>query len=413
MLIRLIRHLTRRHPWALSLWENKYSWNSVLISGFLIAAILVTLFLNSEEQAVSTREVLRLTSSPHIVNLSKPSLNRGKPLSGLEVINDAELLAKTKYQINAGVYVVNNYDIDLTTPGFSSKGYIFMNWNKELQQYLESEDMSILNIIKFKNDINPEITEIAPKGDAAPTRLEDGNYGQTFAYTGEFYIDNFNISRYPFDALSLPIVLETDDPDGRLTYDSLRLIPDIRDSGIGGYSNVIGWHLDGWSIGEYRHHLATSFGSNNKSSAEYSQLIFDVTYGKSPWSSFWKLIQPLLVVMASIILITRVKSEYNLEIPLAVLLTLVFMQEGYRSGLPELPYLTYLDQIFVLCYIASLLSFALVLYTQDCRVRMKESNQETSLRIAKRLTLLEKSWPPVSLLVLLISMAICWIAINN
>ena len=117
--------------------------------------------------------------------------------------------------------------------------------------------------------------------------------------------------------------------------------------------------------------------------------------------------------MASIILITRVKSEYNLEIPLAVLLTLVFMQEGYRSGLPELPYLTYLDQIFVLCYIASLLSFALVLYTQDCRVRMKESNQETRLRIAKRLTLLEKSWPPVSLLVLLLSMAICWIAINN
>ena len=108
MLIRLIRHLTRRHPWALRLWENKYSWNSVLISGFLVAAILVTLFLNSEEQAVSTREVLRLTSAPHIVNLSKPSLNRGKPFSGLEVINDAELLAKTKYQINAGVYVVNN-----------------------------------------------------------------------------------------------------------------------------------------------------------------------------------------------------------------------------------------------------------------------------------------------------------------
>ena len=141
MLIRLIRYLTRRLPWALRLWENKYSWNSVLISGFLVAAILVTLFLNSEEQAVSTREVLRLTSAPHIVNLSKPSLNRGKPLSGLEVINDAELLAKTKYQINAGVYVVNNYDIDLTTPGFSSKGYIFMNWNKALQQYLESDDM--------------------------------------------------------------------------------------------------------------------------------------------------------------------------------------------------------------------------------------------------------------------------------
>lgn len=55
MLIRLIRHLTRRHPWALSLWEKKYSWNSVLISGFLIAVILVTLFLNSEEQVIGQR----------------------------------------------------------------------------------------------------------------------------------------------------------------------------------------------------------------------------------------------------------------------------------------------------------------------------------------------------------------------
>ena len=78
---------------------------------------------------------------------------------------------------------------------------------------------------------------------------------------------------------------------------------------------------------------------------EYSQLIFDVSYQRSSWSAFWTLIQPLVVVMASIVLITRVLTEFRVEIPIAVLLTLIFFAGwlSIRAAKPPLPIFFGLD----------------------------------------------------------------------
>ena len=187
-------------------------------------------------------------------------------------------------------------------------------------------------------------------------------------YTGDFYIDNLDLRRFPFNSVSLPVVLEVDDPVGDLTYESLRLIPDLRDSGIGQYSDLFGWLTRGWSFGEFRHHFASGLGFSAEDE-EYSQLIFDVSYQRSSWSAFWTLIQPLVVVMASIVLITRVLTEFRVEIPIAVLLTLIFLQDGYRSELPNLPYLSFLDSVYAIAYILSIVSFALVLYLEALKRR--------------------------------------------
>jgi hypothetical protein len=45
-----------------------------------------------------------------------------------------------------------------------------------------------------------------------------------------------------------------------LAIANLRLIPEIRNSGMGLYSHIIGWLNTGWSIAEYRHHYATNLG---------------------------------------------------------------------------------------------------------------------------------------------------------
>ena len=307
-----------------------------------------------------------------------------------------------------GIYVANNFSLDLEVPSFSSKGYIWMRWGQSFQDYLVGRGLAVSEIISLENDINPETSVITPLRDVR--EFDDGTFGQGMLYTGDFYIDNLDLRRFPFNSVSLPVVLEVDDSIGDLTYDSLRLIPDLRDSGIGQYSDLFGWLTRGWSFGEFRHHFASGLGVSAVDE-EYSQLIFDVSYQRSSWSAFWTLIQPLVVVMASIVLITRVLTEFRVEIPIAVLLTLIFLQDGYRSELPNLPYLSFLDSVYAIAYLLSIVSFALVLYLESLKRRASLEQGDRRNLILNRIHIYEQSWPPISLLVMVLLSAASWLLI--
>ena len=387
---------------------RKRFWTVLLILIVMATGVVLHQFLGDEDQdLIHSREMLRLTSAPHITNEFKDVLPRGKPLQGAEILRDAELLEKAPYKIHTGLYVINNFGLDLEKPSFSSKGYIWMRWQQPFQDYLEKSDLELVNVVSLENDINPETSQITALRDVQV--YDDGSYGQGFLYTGEFYIDNLDLRRFPFNSVSLPVVLEVEDPIGDLTYENLRLIPDLRDSGIGLYSNLFGWLAKGWSFGEFRHHFASGFGVSLQDE-EYSQLIFDVSYQRSTSSAFWTLIQPLLVVMSSIVLITRVLTEFRLEIPIAVLLTLIFLQDGYRSDLPNLPYLSFLDSIYVIAYIVSIVSFGLVLYLEDLKVQRDGLSASDEIqRMSRRITRLERIWPPVCLLVMVGLSTLNWL----
>ena len=384
-------------------------WDFLLILVIVVSGIFLVQFLGRENlDVISSRELLRLTSTPHIRNEAPDAATRGRPLKGAEIVRDSQLLEEAKYKVYTGIYVANNFSLDLEVPSFSSKGYIWMRWGQSFQNYLVGRGLAVSEIISLENDINPETSVITPLRDVR--KFDDGTFGQGMLYTGDFYIDNLDLRRFPFNSVSLPVVLEVDDSIGDLTYDSLRLIPDLRDSGIGQYSDLFGWLTRGWSFGEFRHHFASGLGVSAVDE-EYSQLIFDVSYQRSSWSAFWTLIQPLVVVMASIVLITRVLTEFRVEIPIAVLLTLIFLQDGYRSELPNLPYLSFLDSVYAIAYLLSIVSFALVLYLESLKRKASLEQGDRRNLILNRIHIYEQSWPPISLLVMVLLSAASWLLI--
>ena len=388
---------------------NLKFWDFLLILVIVVSGIFLVQFLGRENlDVISSRELLRLTSTPHIRNEAPDAATRGRPLKGAEILRDSQLLEAAKYKVYTGIYVANNFSLDLEVPSFSSKGYIWMRWGQSFQDYLVGRGLAVSEIISLENDINPETSVITPLRNVR--KFDDGTFGQGMLYTGDFYIDNLDLRRFPFNSVSLPVVLEVDDSIGDLTYDSLRLIPDLRDSGIGQYSDLFGWLTRGWSFGEFRHHFASGLGVSAVDE-EYSQLIFDVSYQRSSWSAFWTLIQPLVVVMASIVLITRVLTEFRVEIPIAVLLTLIFLQDGYRSELPNLPYLSFLDSVYAIAYLLSIVSFALVLYLESLKRRATLEQGDRRNLILNRIHIYEQSWPPISLLVMVLLSAASWLLI--
>ena len=403
---RIVNRLRLLLPWLPD--QRQKRWNVLLLIVVATSMILLGRFLGYEStDIVQSRELLRLTSTPHIVNEASGVASRGKPLQGLEVKRDAELLEKAPYKVYAGIYVTNNFDVNLEIPAFSSKGYLWMQWDQAFQDYLSELELSIEEVISFENDINPETTAITPLRESR--ELGKGLFSQGFVYTGQFYIDALDLRHFPFNSVSLPVVLEAEDPFGDLVFENLRLIPDLRDSGLGLYSSLPGWLSRGWSIGEYRHHFSSGLGFSAEDN-EFSQLIFDSSYQRSSWSAFWTLIQPLIIVMASVVLITRVLTEFRIEIPVAVLLTLIFLQEGYKSNLPDLSYLTFMDSVYVVAYLTSFMSFGLVLYLEAIK-RRASSVQDPDLRrlLLRRELFLEQIWPSLSLSILVGVSLITWL----
>ena len=399
---------------------RKRRWNVTIAVLVLVLVLVLVQALNRlEVQQVRSRDSLRLTTTPRLLtshDLRPEDLGalRGIPMQGQEAADDQERFEAAPYQLRVGVYPVNNYAVDFLDPSYQSTGYLWYSWDQKLQDYLEANDYKPGKIFVPINSIGTAAsTVLSPLGKGAIKR-PDGSYYALFGYQGTFYIDRLDFRRFPFNSIGLPIMVEADDPDGSLDFRSLRLVPDIKDSGIGGYSDISGWVNRGWSFAEYRHHFATGFGLGEGES-DYSQAVFEVNYGTSVWASFWKLLQPLLVVMAMVVLIAKLPRDLDdvrVGIPATVLLTLVFLQQSYQSALPTLPYLSFLDEVYVVCYVVSLITFILSLWVARRRHDSEtHADPAVAAAIEAKIRLVDNIWPPTILVLMVTAVGICWVLV--
>ena len=314
----------------------------------VLLALVLALFsvAGIELDGTRSRDSLRLASTPRALttkdgagSVLKGSRERGDRLMQAEMEADQREFDDARYHVYLGIYTNNNYSVDLRIPSYLSSGYVWMNWDGEMQRYLEEQDLPIQNLIVPINVLGANPSSVLQPVGVKPLKLPGDRYYQMFAYQGSFYIDNVDFRRFPFLEVNLPLVFEANDPEGGLDYGNLRLLPELKDSGMGLYAGITGFLTQGWSMAEYRHHYATNFGLGG-AEADYSQLIFDLGYGASAWSSFWRLLLPLAVVMAMVLLVSKLRNDLQdvrSTIPVTILLTLVFLQQSYRSSLPDLP----------------------------------------------------------------------------
>jgi len=397
-------------------------WNLVAIGSVLLATILAMVAIGRiDVTQVQSRDSLRLSAAsralitdPRQLPPSGWSTLRGELLTDAEARTDQEQLETATHRLQVGVYANTASELDLRVPSYSSTGYVWLRWDAPFQAYLEANGASIDQRFSLINtlitDAPPQLQPVAKQAE----RLADGSYYQLFTYRGRYYLDQASFRHYPFMSISLPLALEVDDVDGGLAYRHLRLEPDIRNSGMGLYAHIIGWLNQGWSIAEYRHHYASNFGLGGEES-DYSLLLFEISFGTSAWASFWRLLLPLTVLMSMMLLVFKVRpdeQDARASIPVTVLLTLVFLQQTYRAELPELPFLTFLDQVYVVAYVITLVAFVLVIWIGR-RYGDMEALEEGPAResLKQRLEDLDSSWPLVMVLFTGTAVAICWMLI--
>jgi hypothetical protein len=72
-------------------------------------------------------------------------------------------------------------------------------------------------------------------------------------------------------------------------------------------------------------------------------------------------------------------GDARLAIPTTILLTLIFLQIGYKAGLPSLEYVSYLDWIYIYAYIIAALLFLLFCWSTNAHTTACASGREAQV----------------------------------
>ncbi|MEY4668396.1 MAG: hypothetical protein RL518_1095 [Pseudomonadota bacterium] len=272
--------------------------------------------------------------------------------------------------IRIGIFAENIYDFNMATQSFASEGLVWVHWGPSFQKVLDSEGVTIEQVLQPVNRVNSwdwMIKPFYPK----PLATATGDHYQLIRFAGRFYVDQLDLHRYPFEKLTVPVIWGLNVMSDVFNADQVRITADHAQSGVGSFIEMIGFATDKYEINEYVQTYPTSFGykdAENKSHTAFSQVRLEVMYRKAPLASIQQYILPLLVVMFITLIAPSLAAslwDVRIAIPSTALLTLVFLQQGYRQNLPQLPYATYLDQIYVTCYMVTFALFCLFVWASN------------------------------------------------
>lgn len=403
----------RRRPW--------------LLGGLLLLAslVLVSSWITSlEPQPFPSRDTL-VPQAPFGVaaqeTASRDSANSAVPLALLQRLYATNAEPEDSPpgpavdQVRVGVFLINNYDLDMTVPIVSSSGKLWLRWQEPFQKKLEAANTTPADLLSFPNQIQSWDNSFTVVGDK-PIQLPDGDYYQRIRFDEQFYVENLGLEHFPFQTVHLPLVIQLNNEAGNFSFDQLRLVPDRLDSGVGRFIDLNGFVVQGWNIAEFKHTYNSDFGLEQQPDASrrlsVSELIFDVAYSRSVRSSIWTLFQPLAIVMATVILSPSLSSRFwdiRIAIPATAVLTMVFLQQGYRAELPQLPFLTFIDRIYAICYLICLACFGLYVWSANV---LQAAEGEREKLVVEKIDRVDFRFQCISLISLVIGGVISWYVIR-
>jgi hypothetical protein len=290
--------------------------------------------------------------------------------SVLKPLSESEPLKPDQMEVRIGIFAENIYGYDISTQSVAAEGWLWVTWPEAFQKFLEEDDVTIDKVIAPINQVNSWDAVLKPAY-GVPVRLPDGRYYQLISFSCRFYVDNLDLHRYPFETLTVPIAFGPNLLNEHFGSGKVRFVGDSNQSGVGPYVDIIGYATDHFQMRSYRQHYPSGFGlrgTDGHGDTDFGQVRLEVTYKKSGFASMMHLILPLIVVMLIVILAPNLAAslwDVRIAIPSTALLTLAFLQQTYRAGIPPLPYLTYLDQIYGVCYVVTFGLFVLFVWSSN------------------------------------------------
>lgn len=255
-------------------------------------------------------------------------------------------------RVTVGMYINDIQAIDLRTHSYGVDFYLWFRW--------QGEDWNPVEGYELMNMFDPEGHVESTLYDG-PQPQPDGSYYQIIRHQGLFS-SKFPVGKYPFDSQRLLVTIE----DAEEGAETLQYVPDTLPLVVNGEIKLPGYDL-GEPYADIRDKpYATAFGDLSEPDVSaYSRVDFIVPITRPAASGVFKSFIPVLLIVlaaAFALLLDPTHVEARIGLAITALLTLVAMQFTMQAGLPEVAYLTLLDQIYLLSYLYVLIVIGLVVW---------------------------------------------------
>ncbi len=251
---------------------------------------------------------------------------------------------------------------------------------------------------------------------------EDGFNEVIYRFEGDFPLVR-NLSKFPFDNATWEIRLITDLNAASISATSDSYQIKFPSTAINAYEFTDIQCEDGnkdfyaaCDIDELKvlnNYYPAAYSDPKDENYAFAVMDYAATYGlrgglkRSVISSFTRYLVPIIFGLLVLSMTDQLSSkeawEIRVAIPPTVLLTFIFMQNSYHQQLPQISYLTWLDQIYLIGYTcASLMLFNAVINKGDW-FNKKVIDKYTRLRLTYAIR-------TVFTLLILIGPAICYFA---
>jgi len=289
-----------------------------------------------------------------------------------------------EHSLTLGMHIENIYNLSLKDKNFSAEGWFWLEWPEAVQQLIIKNKIPLLELVEIVNQVEAWDSQIQLDS-AEPELKPNGNRLQLYRFSAKFYDDSQTLKRFPFQQLELPIIIETRPTIFSLAAEAIRLNPALDAKGVKGqYAGINGYHTGDVSVKNLIYTHNTNFGEKNGiEGGEFSRVEYNINYYTEFWSAFYQYVMPWLAVMAMLVLAPNLEgklTELRLAIPSTALLTLVFLQLGTNADLPKLSYISFIDQLYLFGYIASIILFALFVWGSNAYETSTESQREVVMQ---------------------------------
>lgn len=289
--------------------------------------------------------------------------------------------ATVENSIHIGTYIDNIYNFSIINHTFDADGWIWIKWPQKVHEYFEAHKLTSDKWLHFVNQAQDWDFKLDKLNDT-PIKLDDGHYYQGYKFSFHFTMNNINLHAFPFHTLKIPIIFELADysvANPKAIQHEFQLLAD-KSSSFGSYINIPGYEPIAFNILSNNHQYGTNFGLNKTNIKAFipNQLVFEASYKQSVNSIILTKIFPLIIVMSLVLfspMLSASQWDIRLGIPPTTLLTLVFLQLSYRDKLPDIPYITFMDMIFNICYFIIVIMFGYFLWSANKLYRSSETNK--------------------------------------
>ena len=269
---------------------------------------------------------------------------------------------KSPAVIELGLYIDNLYNLDLKSMSFKARGWLWYNWTKlpMIDGEIDSGQMGLFDL-NFIDETS--VNQVISSKQNVPYTSNSGvdTFENDTSFDATLSASSLNLRKFPFDKQILQILVT--DP----VHTSQQLIYKVKQFRLPpSRFNMPAYKLNGINFAEEFRIYTSNFTDDsnvllsNDSAEVQSQASFNISISRNTLTSLLEYVAPVVLVTFMTLSLVRLGKDYwevKLQTASAAILSLIFLQNSFKQGLPTLSYLTCMDIIFLFAYLVCILTF--------------------------------------------------------